>query len=150
MVEACDDDKAIEADGFTFTALEGIEVMVQNQTIDVIGVVLELGVTSSINLKDGSSRNKKTLTIGDEGNMSIAVTLWGELCEAHIYEIGQIIAFRGCRISDYNGKSLNASSQPSDLVFNPRHARAHTLAKWHKGFATGRAKPEMKALTVDN
>ena len=59
VVEACDEDRAIKADGYTFTSLESIEAMVGSQTIDVIGVILDLGITGSINLKDGSSRDKR-------------------------------------------------------------------------------------------
>ena len=130
VVEACSEDRTIKADGYTFTSLESIEAMVGSQTIDVIGVILDLGSTGSINLKDGSTRDKRSLTIGDETNVSIGLTLWGEACEAHRYGVGQIIAFKACRISEYNGKSLNASWSPSDIVLNVKHPRALELAKW--------------------
>lgn len=78
-------------------------------------------------MKDGNSRDKRTLLIGDEGNVSIGVTLWGTACEAHNYEVGQVIAFKACRVSEYNGRSLNASSDPSDTFISPKNPRALDL-----------------------
>ena len=78
-------------------------------------------------MKDGTSCDKRTLTIGDEQGISIQVTLWRESCESQPYEAGQIIAFRCCRVSEFNGKSLNAGS-PSDIIVSPRHTRAAQLA----------------------
>ena len=57
----------------------------QSCTVDVIGILLELQQTSTMTMKDGNSRDKRTLLIGDEGNVSIGVTLWGTACEAHNY-----------------------------------------------------------------
>lgn len=53
----------------------------------------------------------------------IGVTLWGDLSTAHDYESGSVIAFRSCRVSDFGGKSLNASSSVSDTVIEPKHPR---------------------------
>lgn len=86
---------------------------------------------STIKLRDGSERRKLSLTIGDESNICIGITLWGPVTEAHNYSVGQIVAFKSCRISDYNGKSLNASSHVSDVfIGNIRHKRAQELQSW--------------------
>ena len=96
-------------------------------------MILEVGMIGSITLKDGSGqRAKRALLIGDESNISISATLWGDTCEAHGYEVGQVIALKACRVSDFNGKSLNASSDPRDIVLNLKHPRATELAKWQK------------------
>ena len=99
----------------------------QNQTIDVIGVVLDVGVTGSITLRNGDQREKRTVVVGDEGKVSINLTLWGPCCEANPYQIGQVIAFRNCRVSEYGGRSLNASGDICDIVLNPKHSRALEL-----------------------
>ena len=75
-------------------------------------------------MKDGKVKEKRSITIGDESNVCIAVTLWGSVTEAHPYRVGQVIALKGCRVSDYNGKSLNASSHAEDIFIALRHARA--------------------------
>lgn len=110
VCEKCAEDDEIQGNSFTFTGLDKIEELVQSHTVDVIGVILEVGSVNSINMKDGKSRDKRTITIGDESNICLNVTLWGTVTEAHPFRTGQVIALKSCRVSDYNGKSLNASS----------------------------------------
>lgn len=110
VVEPCCDDDNIGSIAFNFTELSEIENMIQSRTVDVIGVILDVGPASSINMRDGKVKSKRTLTIGDESNSCIGVTLWGAVTEAHSYVPGQVIALKNCRVSDYNGKSLNATS----------------------------------------
>lgn len=100
---------------FNFTGLEAIEELVQSHTVDVIGLIIDVGQTNSIKMRDGKERDKRTLTIGDESNKCINVTLWGPVVEAHPYRTGQVIALKSCRVSDFNGKSLNASSHGEDI-----------------------------------
>jgi len=75
---------------------------------------------ASINLKDGSQREKRTITIADETQVGVDVTVWGELASEK-YCIGNVIAFKACRVSEYSGRSLNASGDRSDTVFNVKH-----------------------------
>ena len=82
----CSDDPLISYDRFTFTFLKGIQKITPQSTIDVIGVVFEVGEVSTLNLRDGSTRDKCVITLGDESRVSIGVTLWGDLCEAHAYD----------------------------------------------------------------
>jgi len=48
-----------------------------NQRIDVIGIVLNVGEAGSISLKDGTKKEKRSVTLGDESKVSIDVTFWG-------------------------------------------------------------------------
>lgn len=45
--------------------------MHQSRTIDVIGVILDVGIVSNIQMRDGKNRDKRTITIGDETNSCI-------------------------------------------------------------------------------
>ena len=69
MIKKCDNDDKIKGDGFSFTRLEANESLVQSCTIDVIGVILEVGSTTTLNLKDGTTRDLRTMTIGDESKL---------------------------------------------------------------------------------
>ena len=78
---------------------------------------------------------KRELKIADESDFMISITLWGDACTAHNFGLGEIFAFRGCRLSDYGGRSLNASSQPNDIISsvgNLKHDRVGQLLKWYK------------------
>jgi len=104
-------------------------------------------MTGSLTMKTGESRDKRTITIGDEGNVSIGVTLWGIVCEAHDLKIGQIVALRGCRVSEYNGRSLNASSDVGDVLLSPKTPRTLDLQKFLKTSTTSKMKSEMRTLS---
>lgn len=147
ICEKCAEDEEIQSVSFTFTGLDSIEELVQSHTVDVIGVVLEVGPSSSINMKDGKVREKRTLTIGDESNVSIDVTLWGSVTEAHKYSAGQVIALKSCRVSDFRGKSLNASSDGADIfIGSVRHPRAEELTLWMSGTTMSSLRGDMRSL----
>lgn len=146
VCEAVAEDTTIAADGYTFTSLASIEEIVQSKIIDVIGVILDVAPTTSINLRDGSMRQKRNLTIGDESHVSIGVTLWGDIAELHPFAAGQVIALKACRVSDYNGKTLNASNDPRDVAISPKHKRATELQKWQAGSTASKLKTELRSL----
>lgn len=99
----------------------------------------------SITLKDGSSRDKRSLVIGDDSKRMIGITLWGDVCHKEIREM-QIVAFRACRISEYRGKSLNASSDMNDTVVEAEHPRVRELRRWLGDRNAAELKDEMTNL----
>ena len=120
--------------------------MVQSRNIDVIGVILDVGPSSSINLRDGKVKEKRSITIGDETNVCIGVTLWGSVAEAHPYRVGQVIALKGCRVSEFNGKSLNASSHAEDIFMGLRHERAQELTRWTANSTINNLRSDMRSI----
>ena len=86
-----------------------------NATIDVIGVVVHSGQVGTLKLKTGETRDKRNLVIGDDTNFSITVTLWGETATKLDLKPGMMIACKQCKISEYNGKSLNGSSSTGEF-----------------------------------
>jgi replication factor A1 len=101
---------------------------VANSTIDVIGVVVHTGQVGTLKLKTGETRDKRNLVIGDDTNFSISVTLWGETAAKLDLKPGMMIACKQCKISEYNGKSLNGSSSLSDYVIGSvNHVRATAI-----------------------
>ena len=60
VIEETSDENFIESDGFNFTPLIQIEDIVQQVTIDVIGVILDVEPVSQIQLRsDGSYKDKR-------------------------------------------------------------------------------------------
>ena len=110
-------------------------------------MILDVGPSNSINMRDGKIKEKRTLTIGDESNICIGVTLWGAVVDAHGYSSGQVIALKSCRVSDYNGKSLNASSDAADIfVGGVRHKRSKELTSWMASTTMSSLRGEMRSL----
>lgn len=67
----------------------------------------------------------------------MTVTLWGETAGLNpekvdhaALEPGRLIALRNCKVSQYMGVSLNASSDFQDIYFKLNHPRATELKRW--------------------
>lgn len=148
IIKPAGQDKTIQASSFSFTTLEQIEAALQSCTVDVIGAVLDVSPVSTINLRDGSMREKRQVTICDDTKRSIGVTLWGEACQKSIREL-QIVAFRSCRISEFKGKSLNASSASGDIVVDPDHPRMKQLRRWMGDRSVSELRDDLTSLGGD-
>lgn len=70
-IERVAEDVEIQSVSFSFTGLDRIAEFPQSRTVDVIGVILEVGPSATINLRDGQQKEKRTLTIGDESNICL-------------------------------------------------------------------------------
>jgi len=132
-----EDDNAIQAQSFSFVKIREVESLSSYATVDVCGVIVQLGACASINLKDGSTRDKRAITIADETEHSIDVTVWGELASSTDFRQGAVIAFKGCRVSEFSGRSLNASSDRADTVFKVNDPEVRKINEWcesHENF----------------
>ena len=89
----------------------------------MIGIITEVGPASTLTLKSGENRDKRTLTIADESGLSVGMTLWGCLGSDFEYAEGQIMAVKNARVSDYGGKSLNCGDGSSQIFMDPVHPR---------------------------
>ena len=72
------------------------------------------------------------MTLIDDSSCSISLTLWGEMCERNAnLQIGDILAVKGARVSEFGGKSLNAADDHSILFINMNHERCKSLKTWY-------------------
>jgi replication factor A1 len=49
---------------------------------------------------------KRDLIVVDDSNSSVRLTLWGKQAEQFSTPIGSVIAFKGVRVSEFNGKRI--------------------------------------------
>lgn len=69
------------------------------------------------------------MKLGDTNQASIGYLLWGENATSFSYEIGDIIAIHGARVSEYNNvKSLSGGL----LEKNPNIQESAELLEWYK------------------
>ena len=52
-----------------------------NTTLDVIGIVERVDPSSTIQKKDGTATDKRTLLLRDQTEHSVELTLWGEYAQ---------------------------------------------------------------------
>jgi len=58
-----------------------------------------------------------------------------------------VIAFKSCRVSEYSGRSLNASGDRSDTVFNVKHPSVKKLLTWFESATVEQHFDRLKFLT---
>lgn len=107
-----------------------------------------MGPFSLLPLKSGINKEKKVVTIGDDSNYSIDMTVWGELAKesnANFFKIGQIMIFKSARVSEYNNRSLSAGYDIEDtFMAKPHmHKEVEKVSKWFQSAAT------IEELTLD-
>ena len=97
--------------------------MPANTTIDLIGCIVKKDAVILLKMRSGEERDKLNIIVADETGVSVPVTFWGENCTTidKKIAIGDVIAIKNLRVSDYNGKCLNASTDIGDVHLKPQH-----------------------------
>ena len=118
---------------FEFCDLKSILDVQQMKTVDVCGVIAEVSENETVNLRKGSSKVRKYVTLIDDSGYAISLTLWATMCDRITTDdIHKIIAVKGARVSEFGGKSLNAADDHSSLFNELNHDRCRTLIKWYR------------------
>jgi|TARA_B110000285_G_C15099052_1_gene603863 hypothetical protein len=92
----------------------------------------------------GEYKDKRTITLCDDTGVSINATLWGETASVEL-QVGDILACKAARVSDYGGKSLNLGD---DNIVNPAgEPRSQALMAWYKDRTSNGQALETEKLT---
>ena len=112
-------------------------------TLDISGVIIEISEKETVNLRSGQQKVRKYVTLIDDSSCSISLTLWGEMCErSSSLKMGDVLAVKGARVSEFGGKSLNAADDHSVLFINMNHEKCRSLKLWYENLvASGGAEP---------
>ncbi|KAK0441014.1 hypothetical protein EV421DRAFT_1813498 [Armillaria borealis] len=132
VIEECLETTGLPMVKYNFVRLAGLEEIAKDATCDVIAIVKEVGNVSEIVSKATSRTTKKReLTLVDQSNYSVRLTLWGKQAEQYQYESEQpVIAFKGVRVGDFGGRSLSMVSS-SMMSVNPDMDEAFALRGWY-------------------
>ncbi|KAK9812826.1 hypothetical protein WJX72_004357 [[Myrmecia] bisecta] len=119
-----------------FVPIDQVAAFLGKKTlIDVRGVVTSVGNLGTIKRKaDQTEVVRRDLTVLDQSGKTVTVTLWNKLAEEQSASLEgmetPVIAVSACRVSEYNGVSLNTVSR-STLTINPDDAEAQALREWY-------------------
>jgi replication factor A1 len=102
---------------------------------------------SLVNLKDGNQKQKREILLADDSRCSISVTVWGEFASMKELCLGNLLVLKNCRVSEFNGKSLNASFSGSDYMANIKCPEATQVLKWFKSASIEDHLKNVKALS---
>lgn len=96
--------------------------------------MVELEAPDEINLKSGRTKpvwRVRFADNSDESGLSIQVTFWGDISWKLNFKKGDVIALKGIKVGDYNGKSLNVSDE--NLMTTTYKGREfEVLTNWSK------------------
>ena len=90
--------------------------------VDIVGIVKSAGEMTEITLQKQGGRQlqKRELMIVDDSQCEVRLTLWGEKAMNNVFNWDDfpVVAFKNLKVSDYNGRSVGATSGTS-VVMNP-------------------------------
>ncbi|KAK9467881.1 hypothetical protein V1512DRAFT_285780 [Lipomyces arxii] len=102
----------------------------KDSIIDAIGVVKSVGECTQITSKGtGKPYDKRDLVMVDPSGVSVGVTVWGTAAVNFTGHTDDVIAVKGAKVSDFNGKSLSLL-QSSTMNLNPDIPESHKLKGW--------------------
>ncbi|KZT02307.1 replication factor-a protein [Laetiporus sulphureus 93-53] len=130
-VEECLDATNVPVVKFNFVEINKLNEIPKDSTVDVIGIVKEIGDAVEINSRTNKTLTKRELTIVDRSQFSVRLTLWGKQAQDfNVDEPQPVIAFKGVKVGDFGGRSLSMISA-STMHVNPDIAEAHALRGWY-------------------
>lgn len=139
-IRAVADDTTIQEQHFNFIKIDSIIHQEPNSIVDIVGIVKSATEPSEITSKSmgGKTLNKRDLVVMDDSCHEIRLTLWGEkaLSTQFNWSSQPIVAIKGCKVGDYQGRTLSTMTN-SSLLLNPKIAPAINLHQWRSQFTNG-------------
>ncbi|XP_074596889.1 replication protein A 70 kDa DNA-binding subunit-like [Brevipalpus obovatus] len=115
---------------FNFINIKEIEAVPPDTLIDVVGIVRDPGVVSTINsVKTNKEYKKRDISLVDSSNAEIKLTLWHSEAENFSGEVGSVLICKKAKVSDYSGRTLSTANS-SLLMLDPDVAEAQRLKGW--------------------
>ncbi|DBA02369.1 TPA: hypothetical protein N0F65_007188, partial [Lagenidium giganteum] len=139
------EDGGIQQMNYNFKKIAAVESCAPDSNIDIIAVVKNVGPVNEIMSKAGKQLFKRDILLVDDSNAEIKCTLWNERAQEDCSSwANNVVAIKGCRVSDYNGRSIGTVSSSSFTV-NPTIPEAGYLLNW---FNTGGSMAQTKSLSA--
>ncbi|PFH60253.1 hypothetical protein XA68_11240 [Ophiocordyceps unilateralis] len=116
---------------FNFCTIQELQAVDKDSTVDIIGVLKDVGEVGEItSKKDGRPFQKRELTLVDDTGYSVRVTVWGKTASSFDVRPESVVAFKGTKVSDFGGKSLSLLSSGT-MTVDPDIPDAYRLKGWY-------------------
>jgi len=123
------DDNTIVRQKFTIVSIANLSNKEKNSSVDLCAVVSDIGEVSTIVTKAGESLKKRVLTLIDQSDAQVELTVWQDKAENLEATVGDLVAVKSARIGDWSGISLSLSSQGCVIV-NPDIEQVQAVKQW--------------------
>ncbi|KAI0896750.1 replication factor-a protein [Annulohypoxylon nitens] len=130
-IEKAEDQSSVPQVRFNFVNIQELQSVEKDSTVDLVGVLKEVHDVSQIIAKSsGKPFDKRELTVVDDSQFSVRVTLWGKTATSFSTQPESIVAFKGLKVSDFGGRSLSLLNSGTMSV-DPDIEEAHRLKGWY-------------------
>jgi replication factor A1 len=138
VIEKAEDQSSVPQVRYNFCNIQELQSVEKDATVDVIGVLTAVGdVDQIVSKTTNKPYDKRELTLADDTDFSVRVTIWGRAATDFDASQESIIAFKGTRVGDFGGRSLSLLSSGT-MSIDPDIPEAHKLKGWYD--ASGRNK----------
>ncbi|KAH7119036.1 replication protein-like protein A 70 kDa DNA-binding subunit [Dendryphion nanum] len=132
-VEKAEDQANAPQVRYNFTKIGDLESVEKDTVVDALGVLKEVGEVQTITSKNSNKNfEKRDLTIADETQTSVKLTIWGNSAQSFDAPLESVIAFKGVKVSDFGGRSLSLLASGS-MAIEPDVEEVHKLRGWYDG-----------------
>ncbi|KAI0690590.1 replication factor-a protein [Cytidiella melzeri] len=115
---------------YNFVPLGDLQNIPKDTMCDVIAIVKEVGEISELTSKFNKTVTKRELVIVDRSGYSVRLTLWGKQAEQFTEVDQPVVAWKGLRVTEFQGRSLSMASS-SSMEINPDLPDSHVLRGWY-------------------
>ncbi|KAI0472557.1 replication factor-A protein [Xylariaceae sp. FL0804] len=137
VIEKCEDQASVPQVRFNFVNIYDLQSIEKDTTVDIVGVLKDVGEVNQIVSKTTNKPyDKRELTIVDDSQYSVRVTIWGKTADAFAAQPESVVAFKGVKVSDFGGRSLSLLSSGTMSV-DPDIEEAHRLKGWYDSQGRG-------------
>ena len=116
---------------YDFISIDKIAHIEVNTMIDVIGVCKSVSDLQVVQAKStGRELKKRELSLVDQSNSGISLTLWGTEAESFDGSSQPILVIKGARVKEFGGGKQLSTGVSSVMKYNPDIPEAHRLRGW--------------------
>ncbi|XP_015183898.1 PREDICTED: replication protein A 70 kDa DNA-binding subunit isoform X2 [Polistes dominula] len=117
---------------FDFIPINLIENKERNDIVDILGIVKSCEEVQMLRARTtGRELKKRDVTLIDDSNTMICLSLWGSDAENFNGSNNPVIAIKGARIGEFNGGKNLSTLMSSVLQIDPDIPEAHKLRGWY-------------------
>jgi len=126
------DDSQMPALKFNFVQLSQVKDVDVDGIVDVIGVCQTAGeLTTLMSKTTRKELKKRDVTIVDQSQSSVTITLWDTQAEDFDGSLQPVIAIKGSRIREFMGSKSLSLLGSTVMQINPDIEEAHRLRGWY-------------------
>ena len=131
VIEKAEDQSSVPQLRFNFCNIADLQEVEKDATVDIVGILKDVAEVSSITSKTTQKPyDKRDLTLVDDSSYSVRVTIWGKTATNFEVKPESVVAFKGVRVSDFDGRSLSLLSSGT-MTVDPDIPEAHRLKGWY-------------------